>query len=59
LGKNNRACAKRAKEILGSLGARLLGVVVNGISNRGKHKQYGYAHYAQSQAYGYAEYYRS
>jgi len=59
VGQNNRASAKRAKEILASLGAKLLGVVVNGMGGRGKHKAYSYTHYAQGQSYGYTGYYRS
>jgi len=61
ISKNGRADAERAKEILSTLGAKILGVVVNGAGSRAGYgyKQYGYSYggYQSSYAYGpYASY---
>lgn len=51
ISKNGRPHAERAKEILGTLGAKILGVVVNGVSQHGS-GAYGYGDYRYG--YGYA-----
>jgi capsular exopolysaccharide synthesis family protein len=51
LGNEVRPQAERARDILGTLGARILGVVVNGVDMR-KGKGYGYDNYN----YGYGRY---
>ena len=52
--KNGRPFAERAKEILASLGANVLGVVVNGLgSQTGGRYGYGYDQYAYGYQYGY------
>jgi capsular exopolysaccharide synthesis family protein len=52
--KNGRPFAERAKEILGSLGANVLGVVVNGLgSQAGGRYGYGYDQYGYGYQYGY------
>lgn len=50
LSKNGRPHAERAKEILGSLGAKILGVVVNGVERGTGYSAY---RYADGYAYGY------
>ena len=44
--KNGRPFAERAKEILSSLGANVLGVVVNGFGTQADGSRYGYEHYS-------------
>jgi capsular exopolysaccharide synthesis family protein len=52
--KNGRPFAERAKEILASLGANVLGVVVNGLgSQTGGRYGYGYDQYGYGYQYGY------
>jgi polysaccharide biosynthesis transport protein len=52
--KNGRPFAERAKEILTSLGAHVLGVVVNGLGgNAGGRYGYGYDSYNYGYGYGY------
>jgi len=62
--KNGRPYAERAKEILASLGANVIGVVVNGFGGQAggrygyEHYQYGYGYgygYSYSYSYGYKE----
>src|SRR5213079_3431948 len=53
--KNGRPFAERAKEILGSLGANVIGVVVNGLGSQGGGK-YGYG-YTYRYSYTYADEY--
>lgn len=48
LKKNSRATASRAAEILSSVGARILGVVVNGA---GQNQAYGYGKYGKYSSY--------
>jgi capsular exopolysaccharide synthesis family protein len=57
LSKNGRPQAERAKEILTTLGAKVLGVVVNDIPKKSGGGGYGYGHYqyGYSQGYSYAE----
>src|SRR5262249_60628530 len=51
--KNGRPFAERAKEILASLGANVLGVVVNGLgSQTGGRYGYGYDPYSYGYQYG-------
>jgi capsular exopolysaccharide synthesis family protein len=50
--KNGRPYAERAKEILASLGANVIGVVVNGFGG-GAGGRYGYEHYQYGYGYGY------
>lgn len=50
LSKNGRPQAERAKEILNSLNANVLGIVVNGLSRKG---QEGYEGYNYGYGYGY------
>jgi capsular exopolysaccharide synthesis family protein len=54
--KNGRPAAERAKEVLLSLGANLLGVVVNGYGGPDGHGVYGYYHtgygYVYHEGYG-------
>jgi capsular exopolysaccharide synthesis family protein len=54
--KNGRPAAERAKEILTTLGANILGVVVNGVRPRGGD---GYAEGPYGAAYGYGYTYES
>jgi capsular exopolysaccharide synthesis family protein len=49
--KNGRPAAERAKEILVTLEAKVLGVVVNGVGAQGN--SYDYTHYAYDDYYGY------
>jgi len=49
--KNGRPYAERAREVLASLGANVLGVVVNGFGSQVGGNRYGYEHYQ----YGYGE----
>jgi capsular exopolysaccharide synthesis family protein len=49
--KNGRPYAERAREVLQSLGANVLGVVVNGFGTQVGGNKYGYEHYN----YGYGE----
>ena len=49
--KQNRPNALRAKEILTTLGASVLGVVVNSVNQGGK--GYGYYGYGYGEGYGY------
>jgi capsular exopolysaccharide synthesis family protein len=56
--KNGRPDAERAKESLGALNAKLLGVIVNGVGARGKYG-YGKSYYNYQYAYSYAYKYRS
>jgi capsular exopolysaccharide synthesis family protein len=51
--KNGRPSAERACDILRSLNANVLGIVVNGIGNRGQ-EGYGAAHYGYQYQYQYA-----
>jgi capsular exopolysaccharide synthesis family protein len=51
ISKQNRPSALRAKEILTTLGATILGVVVNAVNQRGK--GYGYYGYGYGDHYGY------
>jgi capsular exopolysaccharide synthesis family protein len=52
--KNGRPYAERAKEILGALGANVLGVVVNGFGTQADGSRYGYEHYSAGYGgYGY------
>ncbi len=48
LSRNGRPAAERAKEMLASLGANILGVVVNGLGRKGKDGYY------ETDSYGYA-----
>jgi capsular exopolysaccharide synthesis family protein len=50
--KNGRPYAERAKEILASLGANVIGVVVNGFGGQAGGR-YGYEHYHYGYGYGY------
>ena len=50
LGKNGRPAAERAREILYTLQANVLGVVVNGTGNADG--SYGYEHYSYKYGYG-------
>ncbi|MFL5328014.1 MAG: polysaccharide biosynthesis tyrosine autokinase [Gemmataceae bacterium] len=49
--KNGRPFAERAREVLASLGANVIGVVVNGFGSQVGGGKYGYEHYQ----YGYGE----
>jgi capsular exopolysaccharide synthesis family protein len=52
--KNGRPYAERAKEVLASLNANVLGVVVNGFGAQVGGSKYGYEHYQYGDAgYGY------
>jgi capsular exopolysaccharide synthesis family protein len=51
--KNGRPFAERAKEILASLGANVLGVVVNGIGSQAGGGKYGYGYDQYGYGYGY------
>jgi polysaccharide biosynthesis transport protein len=53
LGKESRPHAQRAKEILDTLGAKILGVVVNAIDPRDKTTAYGYGSKYGGYGYGY------
>lgn len=57
LSKHSRPTAERAKEILGTLNARILGVVVNGIGGDGSHSNYNYGSYGYGYSYGYGSKY--
>jgi capsular exopolysaccharide synthesis family protein len=50
LGKNERPAAERAREILYTLQANVLGVIVNGVGQGAG--DYGYAHYSYKYGYG-------
>lgn len=52
IGRHNRPVAKRAREILDIVGARILGVVVNAVESGSKYGQYGSYGYG----YGYGGY---
>jgi capsular exopolysaccharide synthesis family protein len=61
ISRNGRPHAERAKELLSTLNARVIGVVVNGISKRGKtgyDKSYGY-NYSYNYGYSYTYSYES
>lgn len=55
--KNGRPYAERAKEVLASINANVLGVVVNGFGSQIGGNKYGYEHYqygyGEGQGYGY------
>lgn len=51
--KNGRPFAERAKEILTSLGANCLGVVVNGLGGQAGGGRYGYGYDSYNYGYGY------
>jgi capsular exopolysaccharide synthesis family protein len=51
--KNGRPHAERAKEVLGALGANVLGVVVNGFGTQADGSRYGYEHYSIGYGDGY------
>ena len=53
LSKNAKPAAQRAKEILATLGANVIGVVVNAVSERGDKYGYGYGSYGYAYGYGY------
>lgn len=55
--KNGRPFAERAKEILNSLGANVIGVVVNGLGGQGGGR-YGYGYDSYNYGYGYGYTYR-
>lgn len=71
IGKRSQDDCLRSAELLASLGANLLGVIVNGVDNRDKHGGYGYGGYGNSKSgknsgfgggyysYGYDERYTS
>lgn len=56
--KNGRPVAERAREVLVSLGANVLGVVVNGISLFGQGYGYGYSYGYQYGQYDYGSQYQ-
>jgi polysaccharide biosynthesis transport protein len=57
--KNSRPHAERATEVLATLGANVLGVVVNGVGGQGKGRYgYGYGNYGYGYGYGYRYGYR-
>jgi capsular exopolysaccharide synthesis family protein len=51
--KNGRPAAERAREMLATHGARVYGVVVNGVGDKAHLKGYGYEHYHYDYEYGY------
>lgn len=51
--KNGRPFAERAREVLGSVGANVLGVVVNGFGTQVGGNRYGYEHYNYGEGYSY------
>jgi capsular exopolysaccharide synthesis family protein len=53
LTKNGRPFAERSKEILSSLGANVLGVVVNGVGSPAGAGKYGYGYDNYNYGYGY------
>ncbi len=53
IGKNGRPAAERAREILTSLDAVVLGVVVNGVGREGVSYGYGYGQYQYGYEYAY------
>jgi capsular exopolysaccharide synthesis family protein len=57
ISKNARPQASRARELLSTLGARVLGVVVNGVGADAK--GYGYDGYRYTYSYRYFNYYQS
>ena len=57
--RDGRPEAQRAREILGALGAKVLGVVVNGVGESGKKSGYGYHRYGFRHQYGYGYNYGS
>jgi polysaccharide biosynthesis transport protein len=52
LSSKARPHAERAREILATLGARVLGVLVNGMDSAGQGSPYGYGHYGYGSPYG-------
>jgi Mrp family chromosome partitioning ATPase len=52
LSSKARPHAERAREILATLGARVLGVLVNGMDSAGQSSPYGYGHYGYGSPYG-------
>jgi capsular exopolysaccharide synthesis family protein len=52
LSSKARPHAERAREILATLGARVLGVLVNGMDSAGHASPYGYGHYGYGSPYG-------
>lgn len=52
--KNGRPYAERAREVLHSLGANVLGVVVNGFGGNAGGGKYGYEHYQYGYGDGYS-----
>lgn len=56
--KNGRPVAERAREVLASLGANVLGVVVNGVSLFGQNYGYGYSYGYQYGQYDYGSQYQ-
>jgi polysaccharide biosynthesis transport protein len=52
LSSKARPHAERAREILATLGARVLGVLVNGMDSAGHGSPYGYGHYGYGSPYG-------
>jgi capsular exopolysaccharide synthesis family protein len=59
LSKSGRPHAERAKEILATLGATVLGVVVNGTSRETSSGGYGYGYSYKDYGYGYADDYHT
>jgi capsular exopolysaccharide synthesis family protein len=51
--KNGRPYAERAREVLASMGANVLGVVVNGFGTQVGGNRYGYEHYSYGEGYSY------
>lgn len=51
--KNGRPFAERAREVLASVGANVLGVVVNGFGAHAGGNRYGYEHYNYGEGYSY------
>jgi Mrp family chromosome partitioning ATPase len=51
--KNGRPAAERAKEMLTTIGTRVLGVIVNGVGRDGDRKGYGYRYYSYYYDYDY------
>ena len=52
--KNGRPFAERAREVLQSLGANIIGVVVNGFGTQVGGNKYGYEHYQYGAGEGYS-----
>jgi capsular exopolysaccharide synthesis family protein len=53
IGKNSRPAAERAREMLAALGAKVLGVVVNGVGKEAGAAGFGYSRYAYEEPRGY------